>query len=62
MEGARRKKFQKEDGGRKYFVQATNGCQKGQTEKKTKKDGGQMKFKQDRARNETVKRREDKKD
>ena len=31
----RRKEFQKEDGGRKYFVQAANRCQKGQTEKQT---------------------------
>ena len=31
----RRKKFQKEDGGRKYFIQATDGRQKGQTEKET---------------------------
>ena len=30
-----RKKFQEEDGGRKYFVQAADGRQKGQTEKQT---------------------------
>jgi hypothetical protein len=40
MEGARRKKFQKEDSGRKYFIPAADGRQKGQTEKQT----GQMKF------------------
>ena len=88
MNRARRKKFQKEDGYRKYFVQAANGRQKvtnrkkdrGQTKRgwqqkifhpscrrmsegtDRKTDRGQTEFKQERARNETGKRGEDKKD
>ena len=34
-------KFQKEDGGRKYFVKAADGCQTGQTEEQ-----GRRNFKQ----------------
>lgn len=61
LNGARRKKFQKEDGDRKYFVQAANGRQK-VTDRKKKTDRGQTEFKQERARNKTGKRGEDKKD